>query len=236
MIKKYGKSTLDHVLRYLPVIEYLKNHKKETDKILEVGANILGITQFYPFEITALDVDLYPDNQPHIKRVTCDAAKMPFNDNSYEYVISLDMLEHIEASAREAVITELLRTAGRAVILGVPCGHSARNHEQKYNNRYKKVFGKDNPFLQEHMKYAFPQVEEISAAVKNASEKLKKSISIKVKNNVNVYLWYYSRISNLPGNYLLLPLRGRFGLLLLFLWKHFNFGSCYRKIFTIEII
>ncbi|PSD43537.1 hypothetical protein C7E23_18095, partial [Elizabethkingia anophelis] len=60
-----------------------------------------------------------PKSLPHLKALA-DATALPFPEQGFDAVVSLDVLEHIPAPLRAKAATEMARVAGRAVIVGFP--------------------------------------------------------------------------------------------------------------------
>lgn len=85
-----------------------------TGRILDVGADRCFLKDLLPgAEYTGIGMGGEPDIE-----VDLEAAKVPFADNSYDCVLCLDVLEHLDSI--HAVFDELARVSRRYVIISLP--------------------------------------------------------------------------------------------------------------------
>lgn len=73
----------------------------------------------------------------HNQHILCDIRNLPFRDKSFDVVLCLEVLEHLEREDGGKLLREMERTAKKQVILSTPVG------------KYKQVSYEDNPH-QEH--------------------------------------------------------------------------------------
>jgi hypothetical protein len=92
----------------------------------------------------------HPCHQP------CPADDQPFKANSFDMVISLDVLEHIPPQAREKYMRELDRVAARFILLGAPFHSSSIEELEKTLASQLEL-----RFLEEHLQYGLPRHEEV---------------------------------------------------------------------------
>jgi hypothetical protein len=88
----------------------------ERGRVLDVGARDAGLSRL--LDRTRLDyesADIAPG--PHAHRVDLEAS-LPFDDRAYDWVVALDVLEHVDRI--HSAIDELLRVAGRGCVLSLP--------------------------------------------------------------------------------------------------------------------
>jgi hypothetical protein len=78
--------------------------------------------------------------------------KIPANDASYDVVVAVDVLEHIEPTNRATALAEFARVARRHVILNYPCQDSKEAQELvlKLTN---------NQLIKEHVQWELPDSE-----------------------------------------------------------------------------
>ena len=222
-------------LRYIPVVKVLKKLKLDRSKILEVGSGSLGITPYLKREIDGLDVNFSGPQSQLVNKIKGTADKIPFRKNSYDVVISVDVLEHLPKEAREKAVTEHLRVAKKLAIIVVPIGELSEKQDEELHKRWGKIFKEPNQFLEEHVQHGLPRIDEILVQIDKSSGKIGKSakvtssplLNLKIRNilmktwiSKNKYLYYLY----LKGYLLLLPVL-----------KFANFGQCYRRIFVIEL-
>ena len=229
-----GLDNADEALRYLPISDYILNGKLKQPKILEVGSGVKGITPYIPFKVTGVDVSFNGEIAKNLEPVCLSGDKLPFPDNSFDYVISVDMLEHVSQNKRQDVITELLRVAGNRVFLAVPCGKLAELHDKALDELYQRAKGERYHFFQEHIENGLPVKEELVSCIKNSAEQLKAKVNVRVMGNVNLKvraslmrLWITSKNPKLYA--WISPF-------ICIVRNFLNYGECYRQIFIIDLI
>lgn len=91
-----------------------------------------------------------------------DGLHIPFNDNEYDFVISVDILEHVPAENREQLIKEIIRVTTKRAIIVTPFRIQGADTDEKYIldicNRYNIL---PPPSLVEHELYGLPFKEDI---------------------------------------------------------------------------
>jgi ubiquinone/menaquinone biosynthesis C-methylase UbiE len=50
--------------------------------------------------------------------VQCDAERLPFKDRSFDAVVSLRFMRHLDRTARRQVLTEMSRATRRWLVIG----------------------------------------------------------------------------------------------------------------------
>lgn len=158
----------DHYQRYGAATHLLQALDLPAPRVLEVGANrqrLLG--QFLP-QATFLYTDLHAEGDEK-DFVVADATALPFPEQGFDAVVSLDVLEHIPAPLRAKAAAEMARVAGRAVIVGFPPDQPwVRDAEVDANGRWHELFGEDYVWLQEHKEFGLVDSAEIVAAFESA--------------------------------------------------------------------
>ena len=221
-------------LRYLPVVEAIKKAGLADSKILEIGSGSLGIVPYLKKPIDGLDIDFSGPQTHLLNKVQGKAYDLPFRKNSYDVVIQVDVLEHLKKIEREKAVSEMLKVARKLAVIVIPQGELSEKQDKELYDRWQKIFGTKNQFLEEHIENGLPRVDEILVQIDKSLRKLGKAakltsyplLNLSIRN-ILMKTW----ISKSKFNYYLY-LKG-FLLLLPFL-KFANFGSCYRRIFVIE--
>lgn len=174
-------------LRYLPFVSWIKS-KMESSKILEVGSAGLGIAPYLKREVTGIDVDFKPPFHPFLRRVKASCTKLPFTDSSYDIVLSMDLLEHLNREDRVKSISEMIRVAKKSVLIGFPSGKLATDQDILLHKYYKNKYGKNYQFFEEQIHEGLPEKEEIHKIIIDKAKHHKKKIKAKIIGNENISL------------------------------------------------
>ncbi|WP_298267863.1 class I SAM-dependent methyltransferase [Geobacter sp.] len=227
-----GIENADEALRYLPISDEILADASNMPRILEVGSGIKGITPYIPFRITGVDVAFNGQVAENLEPVCLSGTSLPFPDDSFDYVISVDMLEHVSAEERCGVVSELVRVAVRKVFLAVPCGSGAEAQDRVLDALYLSEKGERDRFLAEHVENGLPTEKELERCLRTASERTGRKTTIRVVPNVNL---------RVRGFFMRLWIKGRPAKLYLWLSPFFclirrflNTGECYRQIFILD--
>jgi len=151
---------LNWAARYFPVIRTLKQHGLlEQGTLLEIGSGPWGIGTFRKVPFTGCDLKFpYPPAWP-MTPLVASAADLPLEDQSFDVVLALDVLEHIPPEIRTQVISESLRVARKLVIFGFPSGAAAHKADEELKNVYLSKGMPVPDWLEEHMLADFPEAE-----------------------------------------------------------------------------
>lgn len=228
-----GLDNADEALRYLPIADEILKGSIKNPTILEVGSGSKGITPYIPFKITGVDIAFDGEIAANLNPICHSGTNLPFSDQSYDYVISVDMLEHVPSKERTKVISEMLRVANKRLFLAVPCGKLSEKHDRDLDELYLRERGMRFQFLKEHVENGLPTKEEIVTCINDFSVKSGCKIRIKVLSNVNLSVRaFFMRVWINPKLNKFYPLLSSF----LCIFRRFlNLGNCYRQIFIIDI-
>ncbi len=230
--RRYPGWNLDAALRYLPIATHLDRSRPR--EVLDVGSGGMGLSLYWGRKTTTLDVSpAEPAGAGLVTPVQGSAAALPFRDRSFDVVVCCDVLEHIPPEQRDGVLSELIRTARREVILAVPCGAEAHRAELAVERVFRRRRGQPHPWLRDHLAYGLPEASWVKGRFEALAPTLGRRVSITEKGNVNLALWRFlfglyfrggDRTSTFLRTYLLL---------LLPLLRHANWGQTYRRIFFV---
>jgi len=129
--------------------------KNQSFNILDIGG-YKGLTKDLNDHDHVTVLDVYDVKEDGYEKG--DARKIDHSDSSFDFVVSFDVLEHIEKKDREAVLSEAARVAKIGVIFAAPV-YSRENSaaEKELNNLYIDIHGEDHPWLKEHIEYGIPE-------------------------------------------------------------------------------
>ena len=221
-------------LRYLPVVSAIKKWNLLNSQILEVGSGSLGITPYLKREIDAVGIDFSGPRTNLLNEIKGQADDLPFRKNSYDVVISVDVIEHLERDIREKAIYEILRVAKKIAVIAVPTGELAQNQDKQLQKYWRKVFDRENHFLEEHIRNGLPTSDEILVYLDKSLRKLGKNAKITSTGNLNLAIRNILMRTWITRSKLLYYLYLKGYLLLIPILKFANFGNCYRRVFVIE--
>lgn len=226
---------INQLIRYIPVIEFIQHHKPQS--ICEPGSGSYGIGKFMDIEFTGVDstFDDYQSNvventNPKMKRITASAEAIPVPDNSFDLVFTLDMFEHMTPIQRSATLTEMLRIAGKYVIVGFPCGAAARKCDVRTDRFYSLIKKTPPGWLQEHLAGVYPSENFFEDLLKE------RKIQYTVQKNENAFLHFLLNIfETIP---FMAPITARLSTtqspFLYRLLHYISIGKCYRKIYILK--
>lgn len=190
-LEKYiNTENIDAKLRYLPVVKEIKQLNAENSPVLEVGSGINGISDYYAGEVIGIDKDfsktaaIKNENIMHKKGLV---TNIPFLDNSFEYVVCSDTLEHLPDKSREVAVGELIRVTkvGGVLFLGFPQGDLSGFVEGILRKIYFFTHQTNHPWLAEHLQYQLPNTSAVDQYLKKLHVK-----SIRKTGNVNLFAWF----------------------------------------------
>jgi SAM-dependent methyltransferase len=160
---------LNWYLRYAPIIALLD--AEGADQVLDVGSGWWGLSWYWPHPVVQTDFR-FAGSAPTAGRrgrarfVRSSAEQLPFADDSFDFVVSSDMLEHLPEHLRAPSVVELTRVARRGVIVGFPCGEPARQLDRRIDKLLATARRSRPDWLDEHLGQArYPDVDTVADAL-----------------------------------------------------------------------
>ncbi len=191
----FWSKDIDQYLRYSTILGELKqiqNHLGRKARILDVGAGGEGIAKFlkYSGDIDKYDIYLADTNEAFLKNVklgkpvVIKGKKLPFKNNEFDILISVDTLEHIPKPDRPEFIEELKRVGNNVLlhfVMNDPENkYMGRDADCKFNQWYLNYFKKEHCWTAEHLSIGHPSYSEIKTILPDAS----------IIGTQNVDVWY----------------------------------------------
>lgn len=225
---------LDIAIRYLPIVDEIKNSKIENPSILEVGSGPTGITPYLQLPVTGADVNFGDNVSDLLIPVRVSDTRLPFEDKQFDFVIAVDMLEHIAPAERPNSISEMIRVARYQVFLAVPEGRMSEWLDRVLDRAYEKIHGERYPFLVEHVENGLPRKVELVKVAEEAARQNLRRVNILTKPNANIFARYIWMRCWMSKSRLLNRLYRECGKYYR-VFRLFNFPPAYRQIFFIQL-
>lgn len=152
------------------ILLWMQNAGISNATVLEVGANEHKNLQKFleNAQITYLDI-VVPEslmNDPSF--VVGDATAMDFDDASFDWVVALDVYEHIPAERRKLFIDELYRVSKHGILFCAPYyTPEVEEVEKRVNSIYRSLYGQDYVWLKEHRECGLPHLDETIEYIKS---------------------------------------------------------------------
>ncbi|MCL0056314.1 class I SAM-dependent methyltransferase, partial [Dehalococcoidia bacterium] len=129
------------------------------------------------YRLSILDINaetLKRIGDSRISAIAGDGCRLPFKDNAFDVVTSVDSLEHVPGSRKADYCCELKRVAKRYVIIHCPADSSdgkfqGMAYDTKFLQWYRQFFKKDELNTLEHLKSGLPRVEELISIFQDAT-------------------------------------------------------------------
>lgn len=144
------------------IVEALRGCPGESLKILDVGGGPAVTQRFLAPNDLVISLDLNP--QPGPLSLVGDATRLPFTDDTFDVVATLDTIEHLPTDQRLCLIDECLRVAKRGFILIAPIASSeAIAAENLLFEFIRRVLRAEHEQLREHLQNGLPDQAVLEA-------------------------------------------------------------------------
>lgn len=145
-----------------------KNRKQNQKfRILDVGGRGNLLKKFLPRDdIFYIDPYIQTTEKNFIKG---DGCSMPLENESFDWVTSADVFEHVPEENREKFLAENIRVARTGVILAAPFFSEEIQEAEKNANENFKILsnGSDHVWLREHIDNGLPMENSVEEFLKN---------------------------------------------------------------------
>ena len=132
--------------------------------ILDVGGGVDALNKFLENKIVVSNLQSGD--------VLADGRNLPFKDNSFSVVTSIDVIEHVPKKDRKKFIQELLRVARKKIIVSAPLGTKQHIEAERKLLELFKAKKMESDFLEEHLKRGLPTFSELKDYVQVYSFKV----------------------------------------------------------------
>lgn len=175
----------DMAMRYLPIIRIIKAENLLAS-ITDVGSGGQGIAPYVRRRVTGIDTDFSPRAHPLLDPLNRSVLETGLEDRSRPCVISVDMLEHLPSDLRPQAVAELVRIAGRLLIVAVPAGAGAEAQDRQLAERYKHRRKASFRFLDEHIENGLPGIDEFRVLIDDALKASGRTATLEMLGNANL--------------------------------------------------
>ncbi len=134
--------------------------------VLDVGGEqpiLEQVTQMAEYYTLNVDRDINQTSK-HIKKLKksmlYDGKNLPFDDNTFDIVVCIDVLEHVSQKERTPLIKEMLRVSKEVLICSAPLGTA--EHIQAEKDLLRSLTDKkEASFLEDHIQKGLPTPESL---------------------------------------------------------------------------
>lgn len=155
----------DHFARYRLAAEIISATVGPDAHVLDLGGGPGSLQAFMP-DATVTSTDMFLPGKWHEQAprlVLADGAALPFADDAFDVVVSMDTLEHVRPESRDAFLDETARVAGRWAFVLCPFGTPGVVDADTALREYVvNRFAPDMPtirILDEHLGYGHPDLD-----------------------------------------------------------------------------
>lgn len=182
--------------RYSSVAREIERLNKQIAvySILDVGGGEGTVREFInprEYHLHILDIkaeELKRSSDPHLELTAGDGCQLPFKDNSFDVVISVDSLEHVAELRKIDYCRELKRVAKRYVLLRCPADSlDGRFQGTPYTielfqrlQKHPKIIDFGSNII-EHLECGLPKVEELTDIFQGATIQGKQEINSRLR-------------------------------------------------------
>jgi hypothetical protein len=155
--------------RYALIRDIINSNRENVDKfkVLDIGGRGNMMRKFLPDDdVFYLDPFVNSKDDNFIEG---DGCKIPLENESFDWVVSADVFEHIAEDKRNKFIDENVRVAKLGVILTAPFdSRETVQAEKNVNESYKIVTGGGGHiWLMEHLENKLPDEKELESHLKS---------------------------------------------------------------------
>jgi hypothetical protein len=124
--------------------------------------------------------------------VVGDATNMPFEDNTFDTVISTDVLEHIPPDKKDDFVKECIRVAKSYIIIAAPFDTEGVDEAERATDDFNRaLFGASQQWLEEHFANGKPNLKRVQAIAK------RQAVAVETVGTNNLLTWVVSTHVNL---------------------------------------
>jgi len=164
-IIKNLSTMLNWITRYQKILELHPKLLDENTSVLEVGCGQIGISNYLDKQIVGLESSSLPSLAPNLRIVNGSILNPPFAEAEFDFVVCVDVLEHLARSDRRKALANMLHLAKRALILACPIADNASTYEDWLASWFLFNTGFVPNWLLEHVENGLPSLNDVISMI-----------------------------------------------------------------------
>jgi len=156
---------LNWKVRYHKILKNNPDLLDEKTSILEVGSGGNGLAPYLNRKIFCLDQKFPERIHKNITPIIGSIDDIKYDDDSFDCVVCVDVMEHLSEKIRASALAELIRVAKEKVVLSFPCKEFAEKGEQHLEAAFKRLGVQIPDWLQEHIQNGLPRMADVVSAI-----------------------------------------------------------------------
>jgi SAM-dependent methyltransferase len=152
-------------IRYAALLERHPELFDPERSVLEVGSGTQGIARYLNRPVVGVDREFAGAPNRHLRAVAGSVLNLPFGDDAFDDVVCVDTIEHLHKGDRLRALRELVRVAGKRVVISGPAGSFAASGDAAYAEHLARTGGSIPAWLAEHVQYGIPTLGELVDAL-----------------------------------------------------------------------
>ena len=137
----------------------------ENGSVLEVGCGPFGVAKFITNNVTGIEINEVNTKLLNLEVLQGNVTDLPFEDNSFDYVICSDVLEHLSFEQRAIAVKEIIRVAKKKCFINGPHGQLALIGDTNFKHSFERLSHGLPTWLDEHFEHGFPSASETLAHI-----------------------------------------------------------------------
>lgn len=161
-------TSFDRYDRYVEIARLVRSSLGPgAHRVLDVGDTAGYLTLLEPeLWVVGIDIALEADRLDGNRPLLGDGSRLPFADDTFDAVVSSDVLEHVLPDRRDAFLAELRRVSRELVVVAAPFDTPGVAGAEDLVRRYAALaLGAPQPQLEEHRDRGLPNLEDSLAGL-----------------------------------------------------------------------